>query len=245
MTGSATLGSERPRPGAFDRLGAARPDVVLMAPFMTYLVLLGLAGVVPAVWQPVVIALRGVASLSAVWVFRRHLPPWGAPYWPVAIFGGAIVAWGWVAGQYLSDQLGLPRWLPFYPGGGEPTDFRTALGADDLLWTTWTLRLIVACTAVPVVEELFWRGFLLRALIDWHHFERVPLGTFTWASFLGTSLLSMLQHPGNWGVSVLCWMVFNLVFYRTRSLLCLVLLHGATNLVLYLIVLRVGDWTFI
>ena len=54
----------------------------------------------------------------------------------------------------------------------------------------------------------------------------------------------MLQHPDNWGVSVLCWMAFNGVFYWTRSILCLVLLHGVTNLVLYLIVLRVDDWSF-
>ena len=102
----------------------------------------------------------------------------------------------------------------------------------------------VACTAVPVVEELFWRAFLLRALIDWQNFERIPLGTFTWLSFLGTAAISTLQHPDNWGVSVLCWMAFNAVFYWTRSILCLVLLHGFTNLALYLMVLRVGDWAF-
>ena len=103
----------------------------------------------------------------------------------------------------------------------------------------------MACTAVPIVEELFWRAFLLRALISWSDFERVPLGTFTWLSFLGTSFLSVLQHPGNWAVSILCWMVYNIVFYRTRSILCLVLLHGFTNLVLYLIVFRTQDWSFI
>ena len=97
---------------------------------------------------------------------------------------------------------------------------------------------------MPVVEELFWRAFLLRALIDWHNFDRIPLARFTWVSFLGTSLISTFQHPDNWGVSILCWMAFNAVFYWTRSILCLVLLHGVTNLILYLIVLRVDDWSF-
>jgi CAAX prenyl protease-like protein len=238
---------EEPRPhwrASLDRLATARPDIPLIAPFMVYLALLGLVYAVPPAWQPGVIALRGVASLAAVWVFRRHLPPWGRAHWPVVIVGGALVAWGWVVGQDFFDRLDLGGRLPLMPGEKLTVDPRAQLGAGSVFWSTWWLRMIVACTAVPVVEELFWRAFLLRALIDWHNFERVPLGTFSWVAFLGTSVISTMQHPDNWGVSILCWMVFNAVFYWTRSILCLVLLHAYTNLVLYLIVLRVGDWSF-
>lgn len=227
-----------------DRFAASRPDMVLVGPLMVYLALLSLMLVVPPTWQPGAIALRGVASLAVVWLFRRHLPPLGKPHWPIAIVGGALVAWGWVVGQGALEQVGLGGWLPLMPGEKSVVDPRADLGARHLFWATWSLRMLVAVTAVPVVEELFWRGFLLRALIDWHHFDRVPLGKFTWLSFLGTSLISTFQHPGNWGVSIVCWMVFNGVFYWTRSLTCLMLLHGFTNLVLYLIVLRVGDWGF-
>ncbi len=230
--------------GYIARLGSARPDVALFAPLMVYIALLGLASTVPPTWRPAAIAVRGVVSLAVVWAFRRHLPPWGQPHWPIAIFGGAVVAWGWVVGQHAFDQLGLGGRLPLMPGEKIVVDPRDALGAARLFWATWSLRLLVACTAVPVVEELFWRVFLLRALINWHDFDRVPLGRFTWFSFLGTAAISTLQHPDNWGVSVLCWMAFNGVFYWTRSILCLVLLHGMTNLVLYLITLRVDDWTF-
>lgn len=243
MTGATRFSTPAGWSGLPDRWGAARPDVVLAAPFMAYLVLLGVTQPLPEAWQPVGIILRGVLSLAVVWVFRRHLPPWGKPHWGIAIVGGAIVAWGWIAGQILSDDLGLPGRLPLYPGEKAVVDPRQALGAAGLFWSTWWARMLVAVIAVPVVEELFWRAFLLRLLIDWHNFERVPLGAFTWFSFLGTSLLSTLQHPDNWGVSVLCWMAFNAVFYWTRSILCLALLHGMTNLVLYLMVLRVGDWS--
>lgn len=229
---------------AIDRLAESRPDVALMTPLLTYVALLSLVLVVPPTWQPAAIALRGIVSLTVVWLFRRHLPRWGSPRWAIAIAVGVFAAWGWVVGQYVIDHFGWGGRLPLMPGEKAPVDPRIDLGARGLFWATWWLRMIVACTAVPVVEEIFWRGFLLRALIDWHHFERVPLGKFTWLSFLGTSLLSTLQHPDNWGVSILCWMLFNAVFYWTRSILCLVLVHGMTNLVLYLIVLRVGDWSF-
>jgi CAAX prenyl protease-like protein len=229
---------------ALDRLAAARPDVPLIAPLMTYLVLFALVYTVPAAWQPAVIALRGVVTLVVVWVFRRRLPPWGQPHWPVVVVAGTLAGWGWVIGQHLLEHWGWGGRLPLLPGAHEIVDPRGELGASHLFWMTWSLRLLVACTAVPVAEELFWRAFLLRALVKWQDFERVPLGTFTSFSFLGTALLSTLQHPDNWGVSILCWMAFNVIFYWTRSILCLVLLHAYTNLVLYLIVLRVGDWTF-
>ncbi len=227
-----------------ERFGAERPDVALMAPLMVYVALLGVVPLVPATWQPVVIAFRGVASLATVWLFRRQMPPWGKPYWGIAVVGGVLVGWGWVYGQHLFEQIGLGGPLPIMPGSSEPYDPRDHLGADDLFATTWLMRMLVAVIAVPVVEEIFWRAFLLRALIDWSNFEKIPLGTFTWFSFLGTSLISTLQHPHNWGVSILCWMVFNGVFYWTRSVFCLILLHGMTNLVLYVIVLRVDDWSF-
>jgi CAAX prenyl protease-like protein len=241
----ATIPTTRPGlGGTLDRLAASRPDLPFIAPLLVYLALLGLVYAVPPTWQPAVIALRGVGTLAVFWALRRHLPPLGRPYWAVAIVGGALVAWGWVVGQHLLEQWGWGGRLPLMPGGKAVADPRDELGAGGLFWTTWWLRMLVACTAVPIAEELFWRGFLLRALINWHDFDRVPLGTFTWLSFLGTSLISTLQHPDNWGVSILCWMAFNAVFYWTRSLLCLMLLHGFTNLVLYLIVLRVGDWSF-
>lgn len=226
----------------FDALAAGRPDLVLIAPLMLYILLLGLVPMVPREWVPWVIALRGVLPLVLVWRLRAFLPPWGRPHWPIAIVGGAVLAWGWVAGQTLFDDLGLGGRLPLMPGEKEIVDPRLVLGADKFFNTTWALRLLVAVITVPVVEEIFWRGFLLRALVDWNGFEKIPFGKFTWFSFLGTALLSTLQHPDNWAVSILCWMAFNLFFYWTRSLLCLVLMHGMTNLVLYFIVARVGDW---
>ena len=121
--------ADRPRPlGAVDRLAAARPDVVLMAPLMVYIVLLGLVYAVPATWQPAVIALRGVASLAVVWAFRRQLPPWGSPHWPIAIVGGVLVAWGWIVGQSVLDHLGLGGRLPFMPGEKLVSDPRAQLG---------------------------------------------------------------------------------------------------------------------
>lgn len=46
------------------------------------------------------------------------------------------------------------------------------------------IRLLGAAAIVPVMEELFWRSFLLRYLIS-PEFKKVGAGTFSWFSFIG------------------------------------------------------------
>ncbi|MGD8450548.1 MAG: CAAX prenyl protease-related protein [Phycisphaerae bacterium] len=227
-----------------DDLGRTRPDIVLMAPYMAYLLLLGLVGLVPPSWEWVATIIRGVGSLTVVWVLRKHLPAWGRPHWLLAIAAGIFAAWLWYVGQYVFNDIGLGGRLPVFPGEKSVEDPRDVLGAHTLFRATVALRILVAITAVPIVEELFWRAFMLRALINWQEFERVPIGRFTWFSFIGTSLLSTLQHPDNWGVSIFCWLLFNGLFYWKRSILFLVIVHAVTNLVLYIHVIHVGDWQF-
>jgi uncharacterized protein len=94
------------------------------------------------------------------------------------------------------------------------------------------------------VEELLWRGFLLRAFTVWNHYDQVPWGRFSWRAFIGTALLSTVQHPDNWLVSIGCWLLFNALFYWKKSLLFVMACHAITNLALYLYVLRASDWRF-
>jgi membrane protease YdiL (CAAX protease family) len=223
---------ERP----LDRFADARPDLVLMSPYLLYLALLALRDIWPE-YNAVAAAIRGVLPMVLVWLFRRHIR-WGSPDWHIALLAGALVAFGWFYGQYAMNALGVPQRLPLpmlFPGQADspPFDPRERLGEGLLFWITALTHIAVASTTVGFVEELFWRAFLLRALIDWQGFERIPLGTFTWVSFLGTSLLSTVQHPDHWLVSILCWMAFNGLMYWRRSILCLVITHCFTNLVLY------------
>ncbi len=101
-------------------------------------------------------------------------------------------------------------------------------------------RMIGAVLVVPVMEELFWRSFLVRYICD-TDFEKIPLGHFTWPSFLITVVLFGFEHH-----LVLAGMVagifYNLLLYRTRSLAQCVLAHGVTNLALALYVLVRGRW---
>lgn len=223
-----------------DRYATERPDLPYMIPFMAFLLLLPLNDLLPYHWRPLAIALRGAVPMYAFWIFRRHYPPLGKPHWVISIVVGVLVALGWVYGQHFLNGIhvgdhSLGGRFFLFPGQPHADDPRVTPYAISQVswWSQAVLRILVSCTTVGVVEEIFWRAFLLRALIDWDRFYRIPLGTFTWVSFLGTTLLSMLEHPDNWGVSLGCWVVYNGLMYWKKSVLCLILTHNITNLVLY------------
>lgn len=232
-----------------DRLLADRPDLALMLPYFAYLALLATKDLAGEQWVWAFTILRTAGAAVVIWLVRKHLPPWGKPHLPLAIGAAAAAAVLWVGGQHFFDSLGVPRRLPIplFPGA-PPTpaeiDPFSKLGGGVLVWTTIVTRIFCAVTVVAVVEELFWRAFLLRALIDWHHFERVPLGAWSLRAFLVTALLSCAQHPDNWLVSVFCWFLFNGLMYWKKSVCFLVCVHGLTNLFLYVYVVWRGDWIF-
>lgn len=231
------------------RLVAAEPRAPLMFPYLAYLFLLAIQGQLPPGAWPVVIAAHTLIALSVFWIFRGHYPSLGKPHVLTALVVGLVAAWGWVEVQHFLDGVIIGSWnlggrLPMYPGVPTPYNPHSDFGDGTQFWVYAVLKIVRATTAVPVVEELLWRGFLLHAFVSWDRYEQVPFGKFYWRAFLGTALLSTLQHPDNWGVSILCWLLFNGVFYWHKSLLCMFLTHGITNLALYIYVLRAGDWRF-
>ena len=223
------------------RLAAHRPDVVLMAPYLVFLGVMAVQSHVPEAYMPWAIAAKGLAGAWAFWVLRRYMPPLGKPYWCLAILCGVLVAAGWALGDWAFREIGWGGRM--FIMSGERTKVDPTVGLSALSWWSQVVvRITVASLAVPIVEELFWRAFLLRSLIDWQRFEKIPLGTFAWRSFVGTALLSTLQHPEQWGVSILCWLAFNALFVWKKSLLFLMIVHGVTNLALYIYVIAYEDW---
>ena len=103
-------------------------------------------------------------------------------------------------------------------------------------------RVCGAVLVVPLMEELFWRSFLIRYIID-KDFDRVAMGAFTWTSFMITVVLFGLEHT-YFLAGVMAGIFYNLIFYKTRSLAQCVLAHAVTNLALAVYVIGTGKWQF-
>jgi len=102
------------------------------------------------------------------------------------------------------------------------------------------VRLFGASVVVPVMEELFWRSFLIRWVVN-TQFKSIPLGTVTISSFLITVVLFGLEH-NLWLAGMMAGGAYTLLLYRTRRLWPCILAHAVTNLALGIHVLLTGEW---
>ena len=124
---------------------------------------------------------------------------------------------------------------------GTPQGFDPGLFGDLRLPMT-AVRLLGAALVVPVMEELFWRSFLVRYLID-RNFTAVRHGTFTLFTFAATAVLFGLEHH-LWLAGILAGAAYNYIYLRTRSVTQCVLSHAATNFALGVYVVSTGNWLF-
>lgn len=170
------------------------------------------------------------ALLVCSWRLYQLEKPRGIGF---TILIGVLVFAIWVAPQALG--LVSPRLEGF-----EPHFF----GGDAAYAVNVSLRFLRLVVVVPLLEEIFWRGFLLRYIIH-HDFTKVPFGTFEWRSFAIVTVGFCLEHQMvDWPAAIAAGMLYNLVAYRTRSLSACVLAHAVTNLLLGGYVLRTGQWGF-
>ncbi|WFS61614.1 CAAX prenyl protease-related protein [Pseudodesulfovibrio thermohalotolerans] len=103
-------------------------------------------------------------------------------------------------------------------------------------------RIFGAAVIVPIMEELFWRSFLARYLVD-KNFTAVRHGTFTVFTFVSTAILFGLEHH-LWLAGIMAGVAYNFLYMRTRSIMQCTLSHGVTNLLLGIYVLSTGQWLF-
>jgi len=151
----------------------------------------------------------------------------------------AVVVGFALLGLWISPQLlfGFPPRLK----GFDPTLFEAN---PFLYWSSVLARFARLVIVVPVLEELFWRGFLMRFLIK-EDFNNVPIGTFQWRSFLIVALAFMLVHQAaDWPAAFLCGIAYNIVAVRTGSLSACVLAHAITNLGLGIYIMSTRQWGF-
>lgn len=106
-----------------------------------------------------------------------------------------------------------------------------------------TLRTLRAVLIVPIVEELFWRAWLMRWIIN-TDFQKVPLGTYTPQSMWLTALLFASEHGPYWEVGLIAGLLYNWWMIRTKSLGDCILAHAITNGLLCGYVLMTGKWEY-
>jgi hypothetical protein len=122
----------------------------------------------------------------------------------------------------------------FVPGLSEAARAQPAV-----LW----LRAFRAIALAPVVEELFWRGWMLRWVMR-DDFLAIPLGTYSARSFWLVAILFGLEHGPQWDVGIATGVIYNWWIGRTKSLGDSILVHAVTNACLSAYVLATARWEY-
>lgn len=171
---------------------------------------------------------------AAALVFYWKFFDFGAIRWSTALVAGVVALLVWIAPQEILDLSSRTK-------GFDPTPF-----AENplLYWSTVVMRFVRLVLIVPLVEEIFWRGFLMRYLIN-ENFTKVAFGTYSPLSFFGVAAAFMLVHaPADWPAALVTGILFGWVAVRTRSLFACVLAHATTNLLLGFYIMATRQWGF-
>lgn len=216
------------------------PSLPWIAPFAVFMLLLAVAPSLPfgQPWESIVRVgiLVGVIALASGKIVRtlriKHAV--------ASIALGLAVCALWVAPDLLVPGW-RSHWL-FQNGitGTLKTSIAPAELSDPLVLA---LRIARAAILVPILEELFWRGWLPRWIVnnDW---QKVPLGTYNALAFIGTALLFASEHGPFWEVGLLCGLIYNWWMWRTKSLGDIILVHAVTNAALSAYVLVTGKYEY-
>ena len=185
----------------------------------------------PAYWTyPAQTVICGALLL---WFWRDYEFSAPRPLW-FAVVIGLIVFVIWIAPQQFFGFA--PRTVGF-----DPELFGKGTAP---YWATVILRFLRLVVVVPLVEEIFWRGFLLRYLIS-EKFTTITVGTFSWFSFIAVTIAFGFAHSrADWIAALICGALYSLAAYRTRSLASCVVAHALTNLLLGLWIMQTRQWGF-
>ncbi len=224
--------------GVGDRSNAGSGSLAWIGPFVVFMFWLAIDKYLP-IANPGKELLRDGVLIISVAAFSRRVLPTSAPYWLASIALGIAVCVLWIA----PDAL-WPSWRDHWIFQNSVTGHvASSIPPDELTPLMLVLRTTRAALLVPVIEELFWRGWLPRWLQN-PRFANVPLGQYTRFTFWATALLFASEHGPYWEVGLACGIIYNWWMSRTRSLGDLVLVHATTNVALSMYIIGTGRWAF-
>jgi CAAX prenyl protease-like protein len=185
--------------------------------------------------------VRFICVTAVLFLFSRpylHLRP-SAPVASVAV--GIAVFVIWIGPDVVFGPGYRHHWLFENSLTGAAQASVTAAVRINTLFIV--VRVLSSAILVPMLEELFWRGWMMRWLIS-KDFQKVPLGTYTASAFWIVAFLFASEHGPYWEVGLAAGIVYNWWLIRTRNLADCILAHGVTNAALAAYVLAAGEWQY-
>ena len=215
------------------------PALARIAPFALFILLLAAESLIGDRWgdlrwltilRPFLVAVL----LALLWKHYEELhivPEIPARNWAMGLGLGFLVFFAWIAFDSGWAALGKPA-RGFAPVAAD--------GSVDV--TLALLRLAGFALVVPVMEELFWRSFLMRRIESENFLARDPRTTGALAFALSSALFA--SEHSLWFAGLLAGAAYGWCFMRSRNLWVSILSHATTNATLGIWILATGEWRF-
>jgi uncharacterized protein len=220
----------------------SRAAFARIAPFALFIALLALRGAAPedGAWGFDARWLYGVTVLLVggllIWL-RREYGELAAQVLPsarealFAVVVGLAVFFAWI---HLDAA-----WMRL----GEPSASFVAVDAQGRIeWPLVAVRWIGATLLVPVMEELFWRSFLMR-WVDDARFERVDPRRVSVRAIVASTFVFTLAHT-LWLAAAIAGLAYAALYRHTGKLWVPVVAHAVTNAALGVWVVATGNWAY-
>jgi len=255
---AAASGGGTAAPAVGGTFSARYPWAVFVVPYVVFVAISSLepapdssfemfGWAIPAVGYPLVYSVKILAVMATMFLLWPGYRQFRWKLSPLALVVGVVGAIAWVA----LCKLELERFAAELPGMKQLFSFGERSGFDPLAhfadrpfaaYGFLAVRFWGLAVIVPVIEEFFLRGFVMRYFdrTDWWE---VPFGTLSRAAIVAGTLVPILTHPMSEFLAVVVW--FSMVtwlMWRTRNMWDCVAAHMVTNLLLGVWVVYSGDW---
>ncbi len=240
--------------------GANWPWAPFVIPFITYMLvgslepspekpfsMLGLTIDYSA--YPVIYTAKIVATLVAIAAVSRGYKQFPFRVSPLAFVVGAVgvVVWIGLCKLELEARLLGPLGYDQIADLGRRPGFNPLVEMADrpaLAYGFLALRMFGLALVVPLIEEFFIRGFVMRFVID-ADWPKVPFGTLTPTAAVAGTLLPVLMHPAELFAAAVWFTLVTWLMFKTKNIWDCVTAHAVTNGLLGAWALTSGDWSLL
>jgi len=191
-------------------------------------------------------ALQVAASLVAFLVLRpwQYYPAFNIRTLPLGVMVGTGVAAIWILPETLWIQQfhGIHDvYVRYFILGSEPGNGRL-YAPEQCGWLLASIKFLGSACVIAVIEEFFWRGFLMRWLVRLD-FLSVDPRQITRGFIVIAAIVFGFEHS-RWLVGIIAGLAYGALYCRKGDIVAVSVAHVTTNFLLGLYVLANGAYQF-
>jgi CAAX prenyl protease-like protein len=212
------------------------PALGYVLPFVVFIAFLGIDKLLVPVPQPV----RFLSILALLVMVSRGLLPTRPSRFVTSVLLGIAVFFIWIGPDALipgyRNSILFSNSIVGHAEG-------VTLPTEKISIVFLVFRILSSVVTIPIIEELFWRGWMMRWIAN-PKFTRLPVGTYHAEAFWIVAVLFASEHGSYWDVGLITGVIYNWWAVRTKNLTDCVIAHAVTNACLAAYVIGWNHWQY-